>query len=458
MTTPLPPHRPSVTMEGSSSESTYTENRKKDFQRSRLRQFLKNAKTFLVDGFHPVFFAPVMGTAISANILYSFAFPARWLQICAYIMGTISLIIFILGCLLFILALFQRNGVWQRLHRDPKVAPFVGCMVMGYTALMMFLHSITRESWVWALWVLWWIAAALSVYSAFVTVFLSLLAKHRNQREPVDYTDISFTYLLPVVTLTVAALMGGNVAEDLPSTQAKIITAVVSFLMWSIAVFFASIITTVVYWRLFTHKLPGTAAVFTLYLPIGFLGQGAFGILVFGKNCVTLIMENHDLVLSLHYSTFIHESAEKIGDVGHFATMLAVSIMVCTTAVAMFLIAFGYFATFLAVASTLSKSRPFAKKPNLEFVRGSSSPALQYFDGLLRFNRGFWSMTFPLGTMAQANVELWRLYNGMRAFRYISAIYSVVLLCITIGCLFGVVVRGIQMLTAPSKDACKEEV
>lgn len=400
-----------------------------------------------------------MGTSISANILYSFAFPARWLQICAYIMGSISLLIFILASCSFLLALSRKDGVWTKIHRDPQVAPFIGCFVMGYTALMMFLHSITRGSWIWALWGLWWVATALLVYSAFLTVFLALLAKHRHLDRLVDYKDISFTYLLPVVTLTVAALMGGNVAEDLPNVQVKVITAVVLFLMWSVAVFFASIITTVVYWRLFTHKIPATAAVFTLYLPIGFLGQGAYGILVFGKNCVNMLMENHDEVILSKYTTFIHEGAEKIGaDIGNVATMMAVSIMVCSTAAALFLIAFGYFATFLAVASTLSKSRPFAKKPNLDCIRNSSkSPAMRYFDGMLRFNRGFWSMTFPLGTMAQANIELWRLYNGLTAFRYMSAIYSMTLFCITIGCLFGVVMRGIQMLTAPIEDTESKE-
>ena len=69
-------------------------------------------------------------------------------------------------------------------------------------------------------------------------------------------------------------------------------------------------------------------------------------------------------------------------------------------------------------------------------------------------------MTFPLGTMAQANVELWRMYHGFSAFRYMLAIYSVTLLCITIGCLFGVLVRGIQMISSSlrPKAECKESV
>lgn len=423
----------------------------------QVGSFSKKAKKFLVDEFHPIFYAPVMGTAISSNILYSFAFPARWLEICSYIMASISLLIFIFNSVGFVWALALRNGVWTKIHRDPKVAPFIGCAVMGYTALAMYLHAITRKSWIWASWVLWWIATALLVYTAFLTVFLAFFAKHRNKLNKVEFTDISFTYLLPVVTLTVAASMGGNVGEDLPNVNVKIITAVVLFLMWSIAIFLASIITTVGYWRLFTHKLPATGAVFTLFLPIGFLGQGAYGILVFGKNCVTMLMDNSDSVLLSSYTTFIHEGAAKVGsEVGNVATMMAVSIMVCTTAASLFLTAFGYFATFLAVASVLSKSRPFARRPNPACVY--TSQAMRYFNGMLRFNRGFWSMTFPLGTMAQANVELWRMFNGFRAFRYVSALYSVTLFCITIGCLIGVIFRCIQMMFASDREDCKDKV
>lgn len=449
----------------SSSENTYTDTPNSlngDSEGSFWVRLRNNVKTFLVDGFHPIFYAPVMGTGISSNILYSFAFPARWLEICAYIMGVICLTIFIGVNILFLLALAQRNGLWQKIHKDPKIAPFMGCFVMGFQSLMMFLHAITRESWVWALWVLWWITSALSVYLASIIVFLSLLGKHRNKKSQVHFHDISFTYLLPVVTLTVAASFGGNVAGDLPNINVKVITVVVSYLMWAIAVFFASIITSIVYWRLFTHKIPASGAVFTMFLPIGFLGQGAFAILIFGKNCVSMLMDNHDKVLSSQYTNFIHNGAAKVGaDVGSVATMLAVSIMVSSTAVALFLIAFGYLTTFFAVASVLSKSKPFAKKPNLACVYTSStSPAVRYFEGALRFNRGFWSMTFPLGTMAQANVELWRMYHGFSAFRYMLAIYSVTLLCITIGCLFGVLVRGIQMISSSlrPKAECKESV
>lgn len=47
-------------------------------------------------------------------------------------------------------------------------------------------------------------------------------------------------------------------------------------------------------------------------------------------------------------------------------------------------------------------------------------------------------MTFPVGTMVLANGEIYSLFNGMEAFRYISVIYAVVVIIVTLGCLCGV--------------------
>lgn len=404
----------------------------------------------LISGFHPGFFSSVMGTGISANILYTFAFPAHWLRICAYIMGIISLSLFFFLCGCFILALWKRPAFFAQCHWNPQIAPFMGCLVMGFTSLVSLLHAITEKSWIMACWALWWITVAASVYTGFVTFFFCFCAKNRSSNVGLMLPEsLSFSFVLPVVTLTVSASCGGAMALDLPLANLAAITSVVSFLMWAVAVFLASIITTVNYWRLFVYRLPPTSAVFSVFLPIGYLGQGAFGILLLGRNCFLLLMDNHSKVPNSSYMEFVAHTASKNGvSTTGLPLMVGLAVLVWCIFAALFLVAFGYFATFLAVASVLSKTRPFSRNaPSLPAVYNFDEKSFRArFNGFLRFNRNFWSMTFPLGTMAQSNAELYNVFHGFRAFRYISVIYSVVVFVVTIGCLFGVVCRVVAAM------------
>lgn len=414
----------------------------------------------LISGFSPAYYTSVMGTGILCNIMYSFVFPARWLQVCGIIMAVVALILFVVLTACFAAALVKNEGMWSRIHRNRAVAPFVGCGVMGYITLVNMLHLLTNKLWIIAVWVLWWISVFLSVYCSFVTFYYSSVGKHHHLDSEMSHKDLSFTILLPVVTLTVAALLGGLILPDLPSVNLEIITCVVSFLMWAIAVVLAFIVTSVNFWRLFVHRVPDTSQVFTLFLPIGFLGQGAFGIALFGRNCARLLLANHDTVQSLHYTSYLHQTALENGvDMGPLALIMASALLLVCTCFSLILILFGYLCTFIAVVSTLSKVKPFTRKPNLcLYTPRLNSLFWRLFEGLLRFNRGFWSMTFPLGTMALSNGEVWHLYAGLKAFRYVSAIYSVSLFLITIGCLFGVIYKSLAQLRRCVWPSCEDMV
>lgn len=411
---------------------------------TRWSKLYEHIDTRLITGFTPAYYASVMGTGISANILYGFPFPARWLQICGIIMACISLTLFIFLLVLFAAALFKNKNLFFRIHCDTVMAPFMGCLVMGFTSLVMFLNTVAGKLWSMAVWVLWWVCTAASFYTSFVTFYLSTIGKHRTKPNKLEASNISMLFLLPVVTLTVSASCGGLVSPNLESIQLKIITMIVSFIMWAIAVVLAFIVVLVNFWRLFVHKIPGTAQVLTMFLPIGFLGQGALAILLFGRNCATILMENKDSVAASKYISFLGSSAASNNvQMNHIFLVLSTTILVISTFNALVLISFGYFFTFVAFTSTLSKMAPFAKKTNADMLYSAKTPNILklMFTGFLRFHRGFWSMTFPLGTMALANSQLYTLYHGLEAFRYIGAIYACILFSITISCLFGVVYR-----------------
>lgn len=399
----------------------------------------------LLLGFTPAFFTSVMGTGISCNILYAFPYNAHWLRVCGLIMAVVALVLFLFLLACFCAALSRRNGLWTKIHKDPAFAPPLGTLVMGYITLVNILHAITGTSWIIAVWVLWWISVAGSLYTSFVTFYMCAVAKHSSRRNFMEPASISMVLVLPVVTLTVAASLGNLVAPDLPRADLKIITMIVSFVMWAIAVLLAFIVVTVNFWKLFVYKIPATDQVFTMFLPIGFLGQGAYAVLLFGRNCVTLIMENANHVSLSEYTSWLHSSAAENGvDMTGLLSLLATAILTVCTFMALMLISFGYFFTFVAVASLFSKMAPFSSKPNAKHIFRSEGP-LRPLSGFIRFNRGFWSMTFPLGTMALSNGAMHTLFNGMKAFRVISVIYAVALFIITLGCLLGVAYRVVKI-------------
>lgn len=410
----------------------------------------------LILGFTPAYFTSVMGTGISCNILYSFPYPAHWLRVCGLIMAVVALVLFVVLMACFVAALGRSNGLWTKIHKDPAFAPPIGALVMGYITLVNILHAITGTSWIIGVWVLWWIAVAGSAYTAFVTFYMCAMAKHSSRNNYMDPSAISMALVLPVVTLTVAASLGNLVAADLPRVDLKIVSMMVSFVMWAIAVLLAFIVVTVNFWRLFVYKIPASDQVFTMFLPIGFLGQGAYAVLLFGRNCVTLIMEHAADVAQSAYTSVLHSAAAQNGvDISGLLAFLASAILTTSTFMAMMLMSFGYFFTFVAVASVLSKMAPFSAKPNVLHIYRSDG-LLRPLSGLLRFHKGFWSMTFPLGTMALSNSEIHALFNGMKAFRVIGVIYAVVLFVITLGCLAGVVYEAVTMVTDAMAPVPKE--
>lgn len=402
-----------------------------------------------IDGFTPVYFASVMGTGMSANLLYNFPYHAHWLEVCGIILALVGLVIFIVLCSFFAVALYQRPTLMSQIHRDPAFAPAMGCFVMGYTTLITFLHGILGKSWIIGIWVLWWLVVAGSFYTGIVTFFFSLMAKHRKSKNLLEHSCLNLLYLLPVVALTVAAALGGLITADLPNTNLKVVTMTITLIMWSIAMLLASIITTINFWRMLVHKIPHSGQVLTMFLPIGFAGQGAFAILLFGRNSTLLLLEHQDKVSSSAYVSFINETANKNNiSLANLPLILSTAIMAACTIVAFMLMAFGFLLTIFAYMSVLSKMAPFAVKKNNAFLYLTTSrlPFKKLFVGLLRFQRAFWSMTFPIGTMALATHEFYNLYNGFYAFKVVATIYSMMVVVTTLGCLVGVVYKAVMMV------------
>ncbi|CAH6723316.1 sulfite efflux pump Ssu1p [[Candida] jaroonii] len=370
----------------------------------------------LVKEFSPMFFVQVMATGISSAILHNFPFPSHWLRICSYIMWGLGIFYFLLGNVCLVLGCIKYKK-FQEFHLNPKLAPFMGCYAMGYNSLVNELYFITGKSWIIGIFVLWWISVFLCIYTSFIIFFFTFLNKTKKSNHfPLD--NFNATLLLPIVALTVTSSAGEIFAMDLPNQTLQLITIFVSYILWSIAIAMSFVVLTMIFHKYVVHKIPNTTIIFTTFIPIGFLGQGAFSVLQFGKNIHEWVNLNKDTIQALPID---------------IVNGLDNSLLIFSSLFGLFLFSFGYFNTFVAIASVLSKI--ITENPN-PMHAAKYSGKRSVLNGLIRYNKGFWAMTFPLGTMSISNTLFGNLFDIL-TFKVIGAIYGVSTVVITLGCVVG---------------------
>lgn len=84
-------------------------------------------------------------------------------------------------------------------------------------------------------------------------------------------------WLLPIVSCIVAASSGAVVAEILPNSQYALWTTLASYVLWGMGFPLAMMVLVIYLQRLALHKLPPKAAIVSVFLPLGPLGQGGYG-------------------------------------------------------------------------------------------------------------------------------------------------------------------------------------
>lgn len=325
----------------------------------------------IIKSFHPVWFVSIMGTGIASSILYNY--NHQWCQILGIIMFTINSLLLLSTTVIFILGAILYNTLPTHLYSQNNV--FLGCYAMGFTSWCNMLHFLTPNQPILA-YVLWWIGIGLSLFTSYFIFFIILKTKS---------TSMSFTLLLPVVTLTVVASSGGIILPQLPQ-HLKQSTLVITYLLWSNSMLLSFILATVIINSFINSTIPPQQAIFTMFIPIGFMGQGSYAIQLFGVNFHHL---NNTIIGEL-----IEEVALWIG---------------------LFLIISGLFMTFIAISSVISS-----------IIDNS----------WIKFHKGWWAMTFPLGTMALSTNQVWNIKNWY-TFRVIGIIYSVALVAIVVVCIVG---------------------
>ena len=397
--------------------------------------------------FEPFSFVMVMGTGIASDILYTFPYPARWLRICSYILFAIAclLFIFLQAFALCHMFWYARQYSWHRYfnhyYRNLMHNVFWGTYPMGLVTIINFLTSLAQNRDAMShgngrrvmvlIYLLWWYDITVSMLTAWGISFLiwqdyyyteDIANKYPvgTDRQKIATQNLKSTLLMNVIPLVVGTACGAlftmtPLFADTFNRNIQMLTMTVCMLLWLHAILFVGILVTLFFWNLYVNKLPRVQQVFTMFLVLGPLGQGAFGIL--------LMTDNVKRYVELYYPQ--PSLTQPLPDA---AAVLTIAVPWCFKIagllIALALLGMGYFFTIISFVAIASYMR----------TRDAAQPSV------FRFHKGFWAMTFPMGTMALGSREVWDQYGQVAhigAFRVISAIYSVICVLWVCLCLAG---------------------
>ncbi|KAG7838375.1 hypothetical protein KL943_000451 [Ogataea angusta] len=361
---------------------------------SRIGTFLD---AVLAD-FHPIYFVINMGLGITSSVMYNF--PIEQVRVGMKYVGIvyffIDLVAFIIIHALFFLryfVLFNRyDGVsFWGLLKDHRLSVFLGAETMGLGSLINMIHYL-RPEWSLFTYTLWWIQVALSLLCAWGVTFLMMAVNN------LDASNLNATILLPVVTLTVASSTGSIVSAELDSARWKLSSEIVTFMLLSNALLLAFPLISVYFYKLLTLGLPSKASIYSCFIPIGVLGQGAFATLLNFQQLAELLQNEPELIKA---TALLSQE---------FLQVVAALLQLGSIYVAMSLVSMGICITVMATLGVFKY-------------------------GLIHsWSKTLWASTFPLGTMAVSQSELYTL-TGWLGFKITGTIYSFALIAVTTYCL-----------------------
>lgn len=132
-------------------------------------------------------------------------------------------------------------------------------------------------------WAFWWVDVCISIATCVGLPFI-IMQQHKPKHQ-----SITAALLLPVVPPVVAASTGGLLAEALPDNAHAFTTLIVSYVLWGIGEFYTACVMTLYFHRLTVHSLPPREVIVSVFLPVGPLGLGGFGIQQLGKVAVRVL-------------------------------------------------------------------------------------------------------------------------------------------------------------------------
>lgn len=220
----------------------------------------------------PNWFAAVMGTGIVANAAATL--PGRTAALLAFgaVVWLLAAVMLVIVTAATILHWTHHRGT-ARSHLDNAVmshfygAPAMALLTVGAGAVLVGTPVIGTSAAVRLDAVLWTAGTVLGLCTA-VAVPYKAFTSHANQPE-----SAFGGWLMPIVPPMVSAATGTLLIPHLPAGQARLTMELACYAMFGLALIASLVVVTLLWGRLVQHKVGAAAAVPTLWIVLGPLGQ-----------------------------------------------------------------------------------------------------------------------------------------------------------------------------------------
>ncbi len=349
----------------------------------------KGALGLAIIGFTPSWFSVIMGTGVLSTLIHQAPHQFRGME-------DIGTALYLLNCFLFVLFLgisvtryIMFPYVWRHLIRYPPQCFFLGTLPCGLSTIVAATAYIAVPKYgQWAsnlAVVLWWINVVLAVAACVGVPFLMFTIHH------LTLDKMTGAWLLPVVPAIVAAAAGSVVATVISPDHAVTVIGV-CYVLWGMGVGLSFLILSLYFHRLTVYHLPDTEVIVSAFLPVGPLGQGAFGIIQ------------------------LERAGKKVFPSTGFLGQSDAGDTVCAVSTIVGLIMWGFGLWWLC--------------------HGMYSVLIRRLSGHLKFNMGFWGFIFPLGVFNSATYALSTALPSA-FFSYLAMVFLVALILLYIWVVLG---------------------
>ncbi|PWN51040.1 hypothetical protein IE53DRAFT_343002 [Violaceomyces palustris] len=316
--------------------------------------------------FTPSWFSVTMGTGVIATLLNLLPWPSihEGLRYPALVFLLADIVIFFLFTAFFLSRYILYPEVLPLTIKHPQKSMFLGTVPMGLITIISGIAQLGTvefqlgHGFALAASGLWWFATALSLLTA-IGVPFSMMTYQKHYFE-----STTAALLLPIVPPITAAATGSVLSEILmeryPTYSMTIV--VVSYLVLGIGLPLALLILVLYFQRLLLFKSPPRDVIISVFLPLGPCGQGGEACLHLGQVALKLFPK---------VSTLPGNGVTQLISVGQ-------ALYGAGLVSALLLFGLGVWWLLIGVMTLLREVRR----------------------GRLKFNMGWWGLTFPLASLA----------------------------------------------------------
>lgn len=251
----------------------------------RPRRFLRALEkpADLFANLTPNWFASIMGTGIVANAAATLPLQFPGLR-------TAATLVWALASLLLVLLSAATGVHWIRHrktakshHNNPVMAHFYGAppmalLTVGTGTLLLGKDVLGEDPALGIDVVLWCLGTLLGLISAVAVPYLQF-TRHKVRQD-----DAFGGWLMPVVPPMVSAATGALLLPYTPAGQPRLTLLLACYAMFGLSLFASILIITLIWSRLAQHKTGSAAAVPTLWIVLGPLGQSITAANLLGGN------------------------------------------------------------------------------------------------------------------------------------------------------------------------------